>query len=282
MPFVVMLSALPTPRRTERLGHLGHLNHLGHIKMASRNRKRYTVREVWDEILNDSNSDMVQSDSESENENGNSEDADNIDLGDGNHNNSDSNDGSDVDNHALQVPVPTQSQEQQTRGRPRIRGCAPGRAPRGRAEARNNAPARQAADARGNDDWVIDNSDTVVPDFTGQPGLQVPQPNSPDGWFELFFKEDDFEYIAEQTNLYFHQFLDSKAQDQIARKARVRDWVDTNADELKLFFAISFAMGLVTKPTIHSYWSVDKVLLTPYFGATKVCAPFPASESTIH
>ena len=72
--------------------------------------------------------------------------------------------------------------------------------------------------------------------------------------------------IARETNLYYRQYMATTPQDQIRRQSRVRDWIDTDADELKLFFAITITMGILQKPKIESYWSLDEVLFTPFYG----------------
>ena len=42
-------------------------------------------------------------------------------------------------------------------------------------------------------------------------------------------------------------------------------WHAVDKDEIRTFIALILAMGLVNKPTIHSYWSTDEILQTPFF-----------------
>ena len=44
-------------------------------------------------------------------------------------------------------------------------------------------------------------------------------------------------------------------------------WHEVDKDEIRTFIALILAMGLVNKPTIHSYWSTD-ILQTPFFTNT--------------
>ena len=44
----------------------------------------------------------------------------------------------------------------------------------------------------------------------------------PEERLELFFNTEDLEYITEQTNLYFRQFIASQDDDQIPAHARSR------------------------------------------------------------
>ena len=225
-----------------------------------------TLREVLDEIEHDSDSDLVHSESESEVDSGDELESDFSEYDPGFHGQNDSNDGDALDtDDSDRSKSPVNNHAAPNVGLLRGRG-RPGRArgrPRTRARGRGRAAAAATnrAQVHADDGWIIDNSVTDVhvhaPDFTGQCILNVPQPSTPIEWFELFFKEQDLELIARETNLYCRQYLEATPEDRISRNARVRDWVDTNADELKSFFTITFAMGIMPKPNIESFWTVD-------------------------
>ena len=62
--------------------------------------------------------------------------------------------------------------------------------------------------------------------------------------------DNTFQYIAEQTNLY-------------ALQKETATWVDTNDAEIKSFFSIHMAMGIVKLPALRDYWSTNPLLGTP-------------------
>ncbi len=47
---------------------------------------------------------------------------------------------------------------------------------------------------------------------------------------------------------------------------RARQWRPVTNGEMKLFIAISMAMGLVSKQDLDAYWSTAEVVETPFFG----------------
>lgn len=73
--------------------------------------------------------------------------------------------------------------------------------------------------------------------------------------FELFFSAEIMTKIAEQTNLYYHQNVDNFHQNRHRKK-----WVDTDADEMSCFMALSFLMAQIKKLKLRGYWSKDTVL----------------------
>ena len=46
---------------------------------------------------------------------------------------------------------------------------------------------------------------------------------------------------------------------------RKQRWKATTPDEIRVFFALTIAMGLVRKDDVDKYWSTDEVLDTPFF-----------------
>ncbi len=47
---------------------------------------------------------------------------------------------------------------------------------------------------------------------------------------------------------------------------RQKRWKEVQPGDLKVFFVLHVAMGLVHKPNLKSYWSKDLVTQTPFFG----------------
>ena len=69
----------------------------------------------------------------------------------------------------------------------------------------------------------------------------------PVSYFCLFFTGDVLDLVVGQTNLYAVQER-AKNPDK-----HCLPWHAVDKDEIKTFIALILAMGLVNKPTIHSY-----------------------------
>lgn len=106
-----------------------------------------------------------------------------------------------------------------------------------------------------------------LPEFTGNPGLQLPVPDNarPIDFFKMYFTEEMIELLVEETNRFAKQYLDSQ---QLKAKSRSLQWKEVNSSEMKVFMAIIFAMGLVQKQDLQEYWSTNEILSTPFFSKT--------------
>ncbi|XP_062611305.1 piggyBac transposable element-derived protein 5-like [Saccostrea cucullata] len=103
--------------------------------------------------------------------------------------------------------------------------------------------------------------------FTGVPGLNVEMPDdqhSPLDFFNLFIKDDDFQTMADETNRYAEQYL-QRNEGNLKPSSRFRNWVKTTLDEMKVFIAMTIAMGLVVQLDISEYWTISEVNTTPFF-----------------
>lgn len=108
-----------------------------------------------------------------------------------------------------------------------------------------------------------DNTQPDIPDFTGQPGLQVPvDGNTPLDYFRLFLTIDLLDHFVAETNRYAHQVIEATPQ---RHRSRLGKWVDIDRREMEKFLGLVFLMGLVCKPSIPSYWSKSPILYTPVF-----------------
>ena len=99
--------------------------------------------------------------------------------------------------------------------------------------------------------------------FSSQHGLlkDIDNTDSPINIFELFLENDDLEQIANETNKYAAQFLEGKHwKTSLAFKNGERP-----LSEMKKFFALVIAMGLLTQMDVSEYWTVNPVTATPFF-----------------
>ena len=99
--------------------------------------------------------------------------------------------------------------------------------------------------------------------FTGTPGMnEMPLTNDPIGFFDLFVKEEDFQNIVANTNLYFRQML----PDELTPQSRLHNWKDVDLNDIRKFFALVLSMGCCHKPAIEDYWNTDGINETPTYG----------------
>ncbi|XP_070188662.1 piggyBac transposable element-derived protein 4-like [Littorina saxatilis] len=102
--------------------------------------------------------------------------------------------------------------------------------------------------------------------FTGEPGPTVDRDElrrkTPAEMFDLFITEDDYKSIAEETNRYAANYL---ATAQLKEHSRFRSWVQTTWQEMKVFVAMTIAMGMVVQLDFSEYWTTDEVTETPFF-----------------
>ena len=77
-------------------------------------------------------------------------------------------------------------------------------------------------------------------------------------FFELFFTERLYRLIVRETNCY--------AKREEDRLGKPLGWEQLTIDELQTWLGLYFMMGVVQKPTLHSYWEKNKVTETPDFG----------------
>ncbi len=82
--------------------------------------------------------------------------------------------------------------------------------------------------------------------------------DAPMDFFNLFFDENLMSTIVDQTNLYYYQT--GKASSKVAKTP---PWLDTTIDEMYVFLATTMLMSFTKKNKLLSYWSTDRLLMTP-------------------
>ncbi|XP_068089513.1 piggyBac transposable element-derived protein 4-like [Hyperolius riggenbachi] len=96
--------------------------------------------------------------------------------------------------------------------------------------------------------------------FTGEPGQKVPCDPNPLAYLKLFLDEAIIQIIVEETNRYAEQ-----QPGPFRRFARGKRWEPVTQDEIRLFLAILILQGVVGKPHQTSYWSTNRLIVTPFF-----------------
>ena len=103
-----------------------------------------------------------------------------------------------------------------------------------------------------------------IPGFTGQPGLKKHvQGTKPTDYYRLFLTDDIVQHFVTETNLHAEQVIAVSRPQK--RFARLKDRTETDAGEMKKFLGQILLTGIVSKPTLASYWSTSVLLNTPIF-----------------
>ena len=68
------------------------------------------------------------------------------------------------------------------------------------------------------------------------------------------FKDNNFDRIAEETNRYAWKAMETKPDPA---------WRETDAEEVKAFFALNILFGIKQLPEVYSYWSKNQLLGVP-------------------
>ncbi|GFV58458.1 piggyBac transposable element-derived protein 4 [Trichonephila clavipes] len=105
--------------------------------------------------------------------------------------------------------------------------------------------------------WCKIDSSSPAPSrfsFTDDVGMKacVTNISDPLEYFELFFFTDEIvNHIVTETNIFAAENLNKfKSKEH----SRAHHWSETNANELRVFFATLILQGIITKPTVRMFW----------------------------
>ena len=79
----------------------------------------------------------------------------------------------------------------------------------------------------------------------------------------LNFTDNIIELLVTETNKYAEQFLEANREKR--NNSYLKYWEPVSVNEMKKFIGIMLFMGIVYKPSIHMYWSIDELYATPVF-----------------
>lgn len=91
---------------------------------------------------------------------------------------------------------------------------------------------------------------------------ELPEDPTELDFFNLLFDEGMWEVLVLETNRYATNRINSG---NLAPHSRLQKWTPVTIDEMKVFMAVTLAMGLVRKPDITDYFSNDTTHETPFF-----------------
>ena len=104
-------------------------------------------------------------------------------------------------------------------------------------------------------EWNEDPGPVVANLFVANTGpVRDIQGYSTPTFFNLMFKDSNFDRIAEETNRYARQAMETKPDPA---------WRETDAEEVKAFFTLDILFGIKQLPEVYSYWSKNQLLGVP-------------------
>ncbi|GFT73445.1 piggyBac transposable element-derived protein 4 [Trichonephila clavipes] len=132
--------------------------------------------------------------------------------------------------------------------------------------------------------WCKIDSSSPAPSrfsFTDDVGMKacVTNISDPLEYFELFFTDEIVNHIVTETNIFAAENLNKfKSKEH----SRAHHWSETNANELRVFFATLILQGIITKPTVRMFWSKRKLIETPSFSNLMSSRRFDLIMQFIH
>ena len=94
-------------------------------------------------------------------------------------------------------------------------------------------------------------------------------------YFKIFMDDDFFELVALETNRYAKQRIASSGKPDPL-------WKETDAQEMKAYFAINILMGLNPKPQLWCYWSTDEKFRCTWTASTMSQTRFKKLTQYLH
>ena len=165
--------------------------------------------------------------------------------------------------HVIIMSVLLSSGEDLGRGRTRVRGRGAvhgrGGVQRGRGSGGRTATAVLP-------DPLVEPNMTApaIPVSTGQPGLKVPVSGTKAiDYYRLYPSDDLVEHFVTETNHYASQTVVTIGPQK--QFTQLKKWREADGPEMKKFIGLVLLTGLVSKPSIESYWSTLPILYTPIF-----------------
>lgn len=111
-------------------------------------------------------------------------------------------------------------------------------------------------------DWLSDPPDVNYTEFSATSGLKcIPEGSEPIDYFNFLVTDVFFDVIVEETNAYALEIFLNQTSDS----SRITYWVDTNKEELKIFFGLLFHMGTIRLSRLEDYWKTSRLFNIPFF-----------------
>ncbi|GFS30548.1 piggyBac transposable element-derived protein 4 [Trichonephila inaurata madagascariensis] len=117
--------------------------------------------------------------------------------------------------------------------------------------------------------------------FIGDVGMKacVTNISDPLEYFKLFLTDEIVNHIVTETNIFAAENLNKFKSKEYSR---THHWSETNANELRVFFATLILQGIIKKPTVRMFWSKRKLIETPSFSNLMSSKRFDLIMQFIH
>ena len=83
-------------------------------------------------------------------------------------------------------------------------------------------------------------------------------------YVNLYLTDEIINKIVEETNRFANDFLMNLGNKR--ESSYLKLWENVTHNEMKTFFGVLLLMGIIFKPSIRMYWSMDTIYSTPIFG----------------
>jgi len=94
----------------------------------------------------------------------------------------------------------------------------------------------------------------------------LPDDPSPYDYFKLYVTDELVDMMVRETNRYAAQFIADNIG-SLKPHSLLHKWRETDNDEMSVLLGLLLHMGLVYKPRLSMYWSVDELFHTPLFSS---------------
>ena len=123
----------------------------------------------------------------------------------------------------------------------------------------------------------------IINQELGNPGMQFAVENEADvmSYFDHYTPSELIETVVDQTNLYAQQQI-VKMPCPVTKHARSEEWKPVTVIEMKKLLGWIFVTGIVQKPKLELYWSMNGIFQTPLFPQTMSRNRFQLNQSYLH
>ena len=87
-------------------------------------------------------------------------------------------------------------------------------------------------------------------------------------YLELYLTDQILEHIVHEMNPFANDFI-TQHPDK-AKNTYIAKWTDVAVPELKKFIGLVILMGIIHKPSLPDYWSLDDMYWTPIFSKSMI------------
>ena len=99
--------------------------------------------------------------------------------------------------------------------------------------------------------------------------IQDPGPGTPASVYSCFITDEMVDVVVVETNRYAEKRL--QALSDCNPSSRLRNWNPTDRNEMKVFFVLLIAMGIIQVPKVDCHWTSDWLFATPGFPKIMSC-----------